>query len=93
MKAEIIYHNFKDADCAMFGKPATPSHYHSVATVELPDEMESEAALKQLFAQFNVGDKGGVSWIRCMSVGDKVRLEDRGVWICKPTGWEQLRGR
>ena len=90
MKAEIIYHDFKDTDCLMFGTPAHPNHYHTVATVELPDSMESEGALSHLFTQFNIGDKAGMH-VRCMSVGDKVRLEGRGVWICKPIGWECIR--
>jgi hypothetical protein len=90
MKAEVIYHDFQDTDCLMFGTPADSGHYHTVAEVRLPDDMESEAALGHLFAQFNVGDHGGLH-IRSMSVGDKVRLENRGTWICKPIGWKLLR--
>ncbi len=90
MKAEIIYHDFQDTDCLMRGSAASPDHYSKVAEVELPNDLESEAALGRLFEQFNIGDHGGLH-IRSMSVGDKVRLEGRGTWICKPIGWELLR--
>lgn len=92
MKAEIIYHDFQVASCLISGTPADPSHYHLVTTVELSDEMGSEEACDHLFAQFNVGDKGGLH-VRSMSVGDKIRLEGRGTWICKPMGWRLVRAQ
>jgi len=45
--------------------------------------------LERLFEQFNIGDHGGRSDIRSMSVGDQVSLAGR-CYICKPCGWERL---
>jgi hypothetical protein len=69
---------------------AAPSHYHLAAEMQLSDDLESEEALNLLFKIFNEGDHGGLH-VRSMSVGDKIRLEGRGVWFCKSRGWELLR--
>lgn len=88
MKAEIIYHDFDDMKCVMFGELAEPSHYEKVAELDVPDEAP-ETACGRLFERFNIGDHGGLR-IRSMSVGDKVRLEGHGTWLCKPVGWERV---
>jgi hypothetical protein len=88
MKAEIFYHDFQDTHCLMFGTVADPKHYGKVAEVEVSDDIaqpsvSSEHICGLLFEQFNIGDRG----VRSMSVGDKIRLEGRGTWVCQPVGW------
>lgn len=93
MKAEIFYHDFQDTNCLMFGTPAKPEHYYTAAKVNLSDDYrasEPEAVCDLLFRQFNIGDHGGLN-VRSMSVGDKIRLEGRGTWICKPKGWGLIK--
>lgn len=47
------------------------------------------AELEALFAQFNIGNHGGLR-IRSMSVGDEVELEGLGRFVCAPIGWEKI---
>ena len=52
------------------------------------DDMTDQEILSDYFERFNIGDRGK-KWVRSMSVGDQVQIDDR-TWVCKPIGWERF---